>query len=72
LAQNLCFGIYIPWESGKLKDPEPWNSQHGRIFKIPGRVHVDEVIPQGFWNQKGKALITGTSPGIDIGPSANL
>jgi hypothetical protein len=60
LAQNICFGIYIPWESGNL-DPEPWNSQHGRIFKIPGRLRVEEVIPQGFWDQKGKGLITGKS-----------
>jgi hypothetical protein len=59
--QNLHFGIYIPStvELARDTEPEDWKSQHGRIYKIPGRINAEKVVPLSFWDFKGRSLITG-------------
>uniref|UniRef100_A0A093XY46 Respiratory burst oxidase like protein D n=1 Tax=Talaromyces marneffei PM1 TaxID=1077442 RepID=A0A093XY46_TALMA len=51
----LKFGIYIP--SSSDKEPTLWNSEHDRIWKIPGSINPAKIVGN-WWSDNGKALIT--------------
>ncbi|EED21204.1 hypothetical protein TSTA_084350 [Talaromyces stipitatus ATCC 10500] len=51
----LKFGIYVPPSDNEA--PTAWNSEHNRIWKIPGTINPEKIVGN-WWSDNGKALIT--------------
>lgn len=49
----------MPGEVTNNSSPQPWNSQHQRIWKLHGRINPWKVVSQDFWKGKGIGLVTG-------------
>ncbi|KAL3467660.1 hypothetical protein BJX64DRAFT_273728 [Aspergillus heterothallicus] len=60
----LRFGIHIPSSPDSPDAPEPWNSTHDRIWKLPGEIQPWKVVTKEFWSGTGTSLVTGIKEAI--------